>query len=64
MKVYFDTSAIAKYFHSEEGSEQVIKLIDDGDSIIWISELATTEFLSAFYQKFRMGEINEAVYRM
>ena len=59
MKVYFDTSAIAKYFHNEEGSEQVIKLIDDTSSTIWISELATIEFLSAFHRKFRMGEISE-----
>jgi predicted nucleic acid-binding protein len=59
MKVYFDTSAIAKYFHNEEGSEQVIRLIDDASSAIWISELATIEILSAFHRKFRMGEISE-----
>jgi predicted nucleic acid-binding protein len=58
MKAYFDTSAIAKYFHDEMGSVDVIKIIDDPNNTIWISELAITEFLSAFHRKFRMSEIN------
>jgi predicted nucleic acid-binding protein len=59
MKIYFDTSAIVKYFHSEAGSLQVIELIDDDNNAIWISELARIEFLSAFHRKFRMDEIND-----
>jgi predicted nucleic acid-binding protein len=58
MILYFDTSAISKYFHTESGSAQVIRLIDDKANIIWLSELATTEFSSACHRKFRMGEIN------
>jgi predicted nucleic acid-binding protein len=58
MKAYFDTSAIAKYFHDEIGSAEVIKIIDSPDNTVWISELAVTEFLSAFHRKFRMDEIS------
>jgi predicted nucleic acid-binding protein len=58
MKIYFDTSAIAKYFHNEGGSVQVIEMIDDNSNTLWISELARIEFSSAFHRKFRMGEIS------
>ena len=65
MKAYFDTSALSKYFHEESGTEQVIKLVEDNSNTVWISELATTEFLSAFHRKFRMKEIDaEALQRV
>ncbi len=57
MTAYFDTSALAKYFHTESGSTAVINILDDGDNTIWISELAITEFLSAIHRKLKMGEI-------
>lgn len=61
MKIYLDTSAIVKYFHEEEGASQVIEIIDDPENTLWISELAVTEFLSAFHRKCRMGEINPEI---
>ena len=37
MKLFFDTSSLVKYFHNEEGSIQVISLIDDLNNHIHIS---------------------------
>jgi predicted nucleic acid-binding protein len=58
MTGYFDTSALAKYFHDESGSADVIDIIDNIDNAIWISELAIIEFNSAFHRKLRMNELN------
>jgi len=32
MNLFFDTSALVKFFHEEEGSESVIKLINSQDA--------------------------------
>lgn len=39
MNLFFDTSALVKYFHSETGTTQVINLIDDSNNVIWVSDL-------------------------
>jgi predicted nucleic acid-binding protein len=57
MKLFFDTSALVKYFHNEQGSQQVIELIENKNNEIWVSDLARTEFVSALYRKFRNKEI-------
>ena len=61
MTAYLDTSALAKYFHTESGSASVVEIIDNPDNIIWISELAITEFLSAIHRKYRMGEVSTEI---
>jgi predicted nucleic acid-binding protein len=46
MHLYFDTSAIAKLFFaegSEQGSEQVAKLVESKHQAIWISQLTHLE---------------------
>jgi predicted nucleic acid-binding protein len=59
MKLFFDTSALVKYFHEEEGSTEVTALIASLENEIWISELVRIEFLSALLRRFRNKEINE-----
>ena len=59
MILFFDTSALVKYFHQEEGTNTVVSLISNPDNEIWISELARLEFICAVYRRFRMKEINE-----
>jgi len=56
---YFDTSALVKLFHEEEGSETVMRIINSNDSEIWISELARIEFLSAVFRRYRNKEIGD-----
>lgn len=59
MNLFFDTSALVKIFHKEIGSETVVELIGKSDSVLWMSELAKLEFVSALHRKLRMGEIAE-----
>jgi len=58
MNLFFDTSALVKYFHREEGSDKVESLIDAASNVVWISDLARVEALSAFHRRYRMGEID------
>lgn len=60
MKLFFDTSALVKYFHEEEGTASVTAMIESGGSEIWVSELCRLEFISALFRRARAGEINEA----
>jgi uncharacterized protein with PIN domain len=59
MNLFFDTSALVKFFHEEEGTESVTDLILDANNQVWISELARLEFLSAVFRRFRNKELNE-----
>jgi uncharacterized protein len=57
MNLFFDTSALVKYFHTEAGSAAVNGLVDSDENAIWISELARVEFCSSLFRRFRSGEI-------
>lgn len=59
MNLFFDTSALVKYFHEEEGSESVTKLIISEESSKWVSELVRIEFLSALFRRYRKKEIDD-----
>ncbi|MDM8560756.1 type II toxin-antitoxin system VapC family toxin [Candidatus Parabeggiatoa sp. HSG14] len=59
MILFFDTSALVKYFHVEEGTERVTALINDSNNEIWILELARIEFISALFRKYRAHIIND-----
>lgn len=59
MILFFDTSALVKFFHQEKGSEVVTHLIKSKDNEIWISELARIEFLSAIFRRLRNKEISD-----
>ena len=65
---YFDTSALAKRYAPEAGSEKVDSIISDKENIIVIGNIAITEIYSALSKKHRTGEISKqdflsAVYR-
>lgn len=60
MILFFDTSALVKYFQREEGTDVVIHLVNDPQNTIWLSDLARLEFISAIHRRFRMKEINAA----
>ena len=60
MILFFDSSALVKYFQREEGTDVAISLINDPKNTIWLSELARLEFISAIHRRFRMKEINTA----
>ena len=57
MSYFFDTSALVKIYHKEEGSEQFLNIYKKKGEIA-ISELAKVEFYSTIYRKYRESEIN------
>jgi predicted nucleic acid-binding protein len=59
MKLFFDTSALVKFFHDEDGTQKVTELINSKENEIWILELACLEFISALFRRFRNNEISE-----
>lgn len=59
MRVFFDTSALVKYFHEEEGTGIVTPIIESMDNEVWISELAFVEFTSALHKKYRAGVLSQ-----
>ena len=60
--IYFlDTSALAKLYHQELGSEIVEAWAADDTTLLWISDLARTELHSALIRKVREGEVTEEV---
>ncbi|MCK9420354.1 MAG: type II toxin-antitoxin system VapC family toxin [Nitrospirae bacterium] len=56
---YFDTSALAKRYSFEIGSEQVDSLIADEKNVIVIGNIAITEIYSALSKKVRTREITQ-----
>jgi len=59
MNYFFDTSALAKLFHEETGSDIIEDLVNDQNNEIWVSELIRLEFLSSVYRRFRQEELSE-----
>lgn len=59
MNLYFDTSALVKYFHNENGTDVVTELIHNEVNICWILEIAHLELSSAVYRRYRNNEIND-----
>ncbi len=56
-RYFFDTSALVKVYHREEGSDFCLKIYSSQSPII-ISELARVELLSALYRKHREKQLN------
>ncbi len=59
MKLFLDTSALAKLFQEERGTDCVEAAINKADSEIWVLELVEIEFLSCIYRRYREGEITD-----
>jgi predicted nucleic acid-binding protein len=60
---FFDTSALAKAYRQETGTERVMALLGDVESRHWISSLTVVEFQSVFAQKVREGELTLGDYQ-
>ena len=58
-KYFFDTSAIVKRYHREDGSDFIDRLFTEADTEFVISDISIIEFYSALSLKIRVGEINE-----
>lgn len=57
---FFDTSALVKRYHEEEGTEAVDEILDRDDVEILISSLTVIESVSAFRRKYNRGELSES----
>ena len=44
MILFFDTSALVKFFHQEKGTDVVVSLVADTGNEVWVSELVRLEF--------------------
>ncbi len=58
MNLFFDTSALVKYYLPEIGSDKVEQLISDLSNTVWLSELLKTEFYSALFRRLRNRELS------
>ena len=56
---FLDTSALVKYYHPENGTQQVSEIIETTNSLLFISRLSLVETVSAFAVKCRAGDIDE-----
>jgi predicted nucleic acid-binding protein len=56
---FIDTSALVKYYHPEDGTREVMQILEEPVSRHYISRLSLVETVSAFAVKFRMGQIDE-----
>lgn len=64
MQVYFyDTSALVKRYHKEDGTDIVDNAFRDKNVTRTISYISVIEFYSAFAKKVRMGMITEEDFR-
>jgi len=59
LNYFFDTSALAKIYHKEDESDNVIGIFNSRDNEIFVSELSVIEYYSVVYRKFREGHIDE-----
>ncbi len=59
MAVYLDTSALAKWYLDEPGSEAFATWIQAEDDEIWISSLTVTEMRCLLARRRRSGEITD-----
>ena len=57
MKYFFDTSALVKIYHDEEGADKALAIYNS-EGQITISELAKVEFYSTIYRKYRERAID------
>lgn len=57
MRLYFDTSALAKAYTSERGSDDVDDFLSRGTSI-YLSDLNRVELRCMLARRFRTGELN------
>jgi len=59
MICFFDTSALAKLFMEEQGSDFVERIIMDENHQIWVLDFSRIELLSSMFRRFRDNEISK-----
>jgi uncharacterized protein with PIN domain len=64
MNLFFDTSALVKLFHEEEGTEFVTALLRDSTNEVWMLDLTRVEYASALYRRFRNRDIDDEKLRL
>jgi predicted nucleic acid-binding protein len=65
MSVYFwDTSALAKYYHKEHGSDYVERLLEIPANTHFVSEVTLVEMLSVTASKVRAGDLQKPDFYM
>jgi predicted nucleic acid-binding protein len=62
MAYFFDTSALVKRYHQENGTAVVDAAIESSEHSCLISDLGVIELYSAFAKKVRTGEVDEAAF--
>jgi predicted nucleic acid-binding protein len=63
MKYFFDTSALVKVYHREDGTDIVLPIYKSDDQI-FLSELSKLEFISTIHKKFRNKWIDKKVLKV
>jgi predicted nucleic acid-binding protein len=61
---FLDTSASAKYYHTEAGSAEIDQLWNDLTRQLFVSRLAALEIISVFAAKVRAGVITQMDFDM
>jgi len=62
MNLFFDTSALFKLYHREEGTDELMNFFRKSSvNAIYLSEITTIEFSSAVWKKCRKREINKNI---
>src|SRR5690242_7614467 len=59
LSYFLDTSALAKLYHQEAGSEVIEQLAASPLNHLWIAELTEVEFHSVCLRKVREGQLTE-----
>ena len=59
MNVFFDTSALVKVFHNEEGSDHVRNLVLNKQNNLYILDIALIEYYSAIFRRYRNHELSK-----
>lgn len=62
MKLFLDTSAFAKRYIAEQGSDKVLALCQDADSLV-VSVICLPEFISTLSRLVRERKLGKAEYR-
>lgn len=60
MKIFLDTSSLIKLYHTEAGTNELDKLLDENSiQEIFLSEIAKVEFDSAVWKKVRTKDLSK-----
>ena len=60
MRVFFDTSALAKLFVPEAGTDEMNAMLAQAGMEVWVSALAPLEFHSMAWRRHREGQLDAA----